>query len=442
MTRGGRARIVGLLLLSMLVPGGLCHGETLSLAEAVQRAIHNNPGIQALQERSASEQNSVGARKLTRYGEVLLNGGISHNGDEVLVRPMTRELLSKGFLGLPFDDTYAYWSLQYRLPVYTGGALTQGISSARSGRDARENELAYAVTRVTYQVAEAYLGVLSVQEQVRAWEDYRDALCSLQGHIRLGVERGKFAEVDLLKVAFEIKDVDLKLEGLEREHVTGLADLEALLGEAEGPLKAYELEPVETTGINAPLPETAILVKTALQNRHDLRAVRRDAEAQARKVKVVRADRFPRVDLNARLNGADGLNIDYNDQYWSVSANVSVPLLDFGRRRNEVQRALHAASAAQRRVTELDAEVRRQVFSAVASFRMVEQAVQTRAAALSLAREVKRIEKLKYDSGSGTIDDLLRAEARARLSEAELVKARYDLLLARKNLRKTIEGEL
>ncbi len=422
---------------------GVARAEPLTLAEAVARALENNPGIQALQESAASEQSTVGARKLSRYGEVVLNGGITYNGDEVLFRPMTKELTGRGLPGLPFDDAYLFWSLQYHLPLYTGGALKQGIAGARSGRDARKNELAHTVTTITYQVTEAYLGLLSIQEQVRAWQAYREALTSLREHIRLGVQQGKFAEVDLLKVAYDLQDVDLKLEELEKEHVTGLASLEALMGEAEGPLKPYELIPVEVEPIlDTHLPETELLVETALRNRHDLKAARHEADAQQRRVKLARAERLPHVAIDARLNGADGLNIDYDDQYWSVTANLSFPLFDFGKRKQEVRRAMHAASAAERHVTALDAEVRRQVFSAVAALRRARKAVETREAALALAREVKRIEQLKYESGRGDIDDLLRAEARARLSEAELVRARYGLILAGKNLRKTIEGEL
>jgi len=49
---------------------------------------------------------------------------------------------------------------------------------------------------------------------------------------------------------------------------------------------------------------------------------------------------------------------------------------------------------------------------------------------------------LKYDNGRGNIDDLLQAKAKQKLSEARLVKSRYDLLVALKNLRKTIEGDI
>ena len=107
-----------------------------------------------------------------------------------------------------------------------------------------------------------------------------------------------------------------------------------------------------------------------------------------------------------------------------------------------MRRALHQASAARKRVTEVELRVRREVRSAVANVRLAEQAVENNRAALELAAEVSRIEQLKYNNGRGNIDDLLRARAQHKLSEAELVKARYDLLVALKNLKKTIEGEI
>ncbi len=431
-----------LVLCFLLLMPAAALARPLTLDEAVRRAIDQNPGLQALRETTGSEQSNVGVQKSRRFGEVLLNGGLIHNSDEVLVRPMTRDLLQNGFAGLPFDDTSGYWSLVYRLPLYTGGALTENARAARSTMAAKKSELAAAIAAVTYQVAEAYIGLLSVQDQSRAWHTYRQALMTLEGNIRFGLENGKYARVDLLKVRYEIKNVDLRLEMLKTQEVTGTAGLMALMGVSQQSMAPIELQPVPFEERTVELPHIGTLVKAALENRHDLKFARQQAESQEIKVKVARADRYPQVNLDARLDGADGLNIGYDDQYWSVSAHLSVPLLDFGRRRHAVRRALHQASAARKRVTEVELRVRREVRSAVANVRLAEQAVENNRAALTLAAEVSRIEQLKYDNGRGNIDDLLRARARYKLSGAELVKARYDLLVALKNLKKTIEGEI
>jgi len=431
--------ITGCLLL--LIPAA-ASAQPLTLDQAVRQAISQNPGIQALRETTGSEQSNVGVQKSRRFGEVLLNGGLIHNSDEVLVRPMTKDLLQQGFLGLPFDDTSAFWSLEYHLPLYTGGALKGNAQAARSGMEAKKSELASTIAAVTYQVAEAYIGLLSVQEQARAWETYRQALVSLKDNIRFGLENGKYARVDLLKVKYELKNVDLRLETLKSLQITGTATLVALMGVSRRTMAQYELQQVPFEERAVKLPDTETLVQDALENRHDLKAARRQALAQEIRVKVARADRYPQVNLDARLNGADGLNIGYDDQYWSVSANLSVPLLDFGRRKHAVRRALHQASAARQRVAEVAFQVRREVRSAVANVRLTEMTVDNNRAALALAAEVSRIEQLKYDNGRGNIDDLLRARAQYKLSEAELVKARYDLLVALKNLKKTIEGEI
>ncbi len=430
------------MLLCLLLMPAAAQAQPLTLDEAVRRAIDRNPGIQALRETTGSEKSNVGVQKSRRFGELMLNGGLIHNSDEVLVRPMTKDLMQNGFVGLPFDDTSGNWSLVYRLPLYTGGALTENARAARSGMEARKNELAAAVAAVTYQVAEAYIGLLSVQDQARAWHTYRKALTTLEDNIRFGLENGKYARVDLLKVRYEIKNVDLKLEMLKTQQVTGTANLMSLMGVSGQGAAPLELAPVPFEERAVQLPDIDTLVRRALENRNDLKSARRQAEAQEIRVKVARADRYPQVNLDARLDGADGFNIGYDDQYWSVSAHLSVPLLDFGRRKHAVRRALHQASAAQKRVTEVELRVRREVRSAVANVRLAEQAVENNRAALDLAAEVSRIEQLKYDNGRGNIDDLLRARAQYKLSEAELVKARYDLLVALKNLKKTIEGEI
>ena len=67
--------------------------------------------------------------------------------------------------------------------------------------------------------------------------------------------------------------------------------------------------------------------------------------------------------------------------------------------------------------------------------------IAARQAALDLAREVARLEQLRYDNGRGDMDDLLHAIAQRRVAESALIRARYDLLTALDALHLACEGE-
>ncbi len=432
-----------LILLFLLIVPSLSMGETISLDEAIKRAIDKNPAILALKAQVDSGKSAMLAEKARRYGEIILNGSITHTSDEVLVRPMTHDIMSGGFANMPFDDLNTMWSIGYRLPVYTGGALKSAYRAAALGMNARESELARTISIISYQVAEAYMGILGANEQITAWKTYIKTLKSLEKHIKLNVRQGKSAPVDILKVEYEIKGACLTIENLKRQKTILYAGLYALTGEPENG-KSYELElvPFESFNIKLNLPQIEKLEKAALKNRHDLKAMRHFAGVQDMKVKGAKAGRLPQITLDTRVSGARGLNLGYDDQYWSVSASFSIPIFDFGKRRHNIEKNLHDAAAAKQRAKELELMIKKEVRSAVSNVRLAQKEIETHKSALALAKEVSRIEQLKYDNGRGNIDDLLQAKARQKLSEARLVKSRYDLLVALKNLRKTIEGDI
>ncbi|NOY24053.1 MAG: TolC family protein [Acidobacteria bacterium] len=139
---------------------------------------------------------------------------------------------------------------------------------------------------------------------------------------------------------------------------------------------------------------------------------------------------------------AEILNIDYNDQFWSATVNVSIPVFDMGRRRREVRKALHGMKSAAKQVDEARLQVQSGVIDAVAGINRTSRDVDAAKASLSFAKEVARLEQLKYDNGRGDIDDLLRAKSREKLAETGLIQARTDYFVAVENLRKTVEGDI
>ena len=61
---------------------------------------------------------------------------------------------------------------------------------------------------------------------------------------------------------------------------------------------------------------------------------------------------------------------------------------------------------------------------------------------MSAGAEAARIETIRYDTGAGTIEDLLRAEARAAGAEAALARARAQVLSAAARINSLVEKEV
>ena len=67
--------------------------------------------------------------------------------------------------------------------------------------------------------------------------------------------------------------------------------------------------------------------------------------------------------------------------------------------------------------------------------------IATQQTTLELATEVSRLEQLRYDTGRGDIDNLLKSKSGQSMAEASLAEARHNLLIALNSLQLTIEGE-
>ncbi len=423
----------------------VCFGaaaQVLTLQQAIRKATETNPSIQALTESLRAQQENEVAVNRTKFGELLLNGGVSKSSDDTLIRPMTKDLISAGFAAMPFDDELRYWNLDYRVPLYTGGRTKAAERIAASSRLSRSYKLNALKWEIRYRVTSTFTNLLAVNREISAWQAYRKALDSLSRHIGIGVKEGKYAKLDRLKVHYEVETVRLKIARLNERSKALTASLASLIGES--PDWTEQIKPVAVKLGNVPetVPGIDHLTELALENRSDLKEMREVKNIASQEVKIAKSLRLPRVSFNARLNAVQGGNIDYNDRFWSATVNISIPVFDMGRRHRQVRQALHGMKAAAYRIDEARLRIQSQVINAVAEVHRTSRDVSSATASLSFAREVARLEQLKYDNGRGDIDDLLRAKSREKLAETGLIQAKTDYFVSIENLRKTIEGEI
>ena len=441
------SRCAGVLVLAALLAhaAGAAGEETgeinLTLDQAIDRAMAANPLVQAVAAGAVAEESGAQAEKNRWLGELTVLGGVALNGDDTLLRPITRDIMASGPENMPFDERYAFWSLDYRLPLYSGGSLGGARESARLTAAASRRNLRGISLGIRHEVLKTYVDLLSVDARVIAWQEELEALDSLVGHIELGREAGKYSRVDVLKTRVEQQNVVAKIQSLQMERETGYAALMALLGTDEDTATRYELAPVDVAAADTLLPPIAALVDSALARRSDLLALQDIAAARRADAGIIGGSRLPQVTVGGRLSGSHGGTIDFDDTWWTVDATVSMPLLDMGRRKNLSKKADQHARSADLYVRDLAGRIRAEVTGALAVVTNSRNNIITQQTTLELAGEVGRLEQLRYDAGRGDIDNLLRSRSGQRAAEAALTQSRHDLLIALNNLQLTIEGE-
>ncbi len=438
--------VVTILLATLLIVGSLADNTqaetaTLHLDEAIAMAMAQNHHIQSLQAGSDAQASQARSEKHRWLGEVMLNGGMALHDEGVLIRPITQDIMMAGPADMPFDDQYMYWNLAYRVPLYNGGATSGMRESTRLSASASRMSTQRAILGIRHQVLVTYVGILSLDAQLSAWHAQKEALDSLLGHIEMGQDAGRYSHVDVLKTKVELQNVSMKVQALELGRQTRYASLMALLGETRNTALTYELVPVEDVGIGFPIPETSSLITSALSQRGDLQALKTKAAAQRANASVIKGSRLPQVSVGGNFSGSHGGNIDFDETYWSVNATVSIPLLDMGRRKHLSTKAKMTARGAELDVLDLEDRIRAEVSAALASVVNARSNIATQQITLELATEVSRLEQLRYDSGRGDIDNLLKSKSGRSLAQASLAEARHNLMIALNSMQLTIEGE-
>ena len=414
--------------------------KVLTLEQAVNKALENNPRIKSLKLNLKASEYGVKAADKVKYGELDLNAGFKKSSDENVIRPMSKDLILAGFANMPFDDEYWYWSLDYKLPIYSGGKIKASEKMAREKKKSVFYQLNSLKWNTRYSVVRLFLGIISADKRLESLNSYLASLESLKKHIEEGYKLGKFAEIDLYKVDYQIEEAKLKIETLKQARTSLMHALENLLGEDDLSGYSFEFKAEEEPKLD--LPELNLLVDKAYENRSDLMNAQSFVKIKQYGITIAKSDWKPQVSLNANLMGVNGNNIDYSDKFWTITANVSFPIFDMGRRHKKIKQAKKEQESAVELYRGVKLNVRREVSDAYSKVLKEYQNYKTALASLKLQSEVERIERLKYQNGVGDIDDFLMAKSRKLLAESSVIEAEFNFFIAKEELKKSIEGDL
>jgi len=113
---------------AVLVAGPLFAApELLSLDDAIAEALAAGPGLKALGSSAEAARREAKGANRRRWGSLDGVATYSYLSDDVIVRPISRQLLEGGFANLPFDDQQLHWGVVAEVPLYLGGKLSNGI---------------------------------------------------------------------------------------------------------------------------------------------------------------------------------------------------------------------------------------------------------------------------------------------------------------------------
>lgn len=419
------------LFILLLSVGKTSVASTLSLKDAMERAVQANPVIRGLDvevSRQALEQEIARGQRLPR---VDLNADYTHYAYPTFVTPIRAPDVFP-----PMDRDVANIGLAMSLPLYSGGKLVAAEILAAHNREAAVQSLRAGEQDLLFNVVATYTKALHFRELGSVLDARIKALQQEEDDITLRIAKGRAARLELIRLQTQLSQARYDKVSVTQGEKDARALLGALLGETGPVASLADLGP--TAPALPATPEAAL--ERALAQRPDLQQLDAMGLAARQKTAIARGERLPQVSLTAKAQESTGSDwTSYDD--WNLGLRLTMPIFDGDIRKRRVEQAsleqqqmdLQRGDAHNRIASEVE-----QAFGALTESRArLDFAAQGEAE----AREALRIESLRYHSGESTITDLLGAEAALWAAAANRLQAGYDITASQARLLRAM-GEL
>ncbi|NOZ00776.1 MAG: TolC family protein [Deltaproteobacteria bacterium] len=458
MHRGQLLVALGFFLAVTLVGVPEPHARQLSLRDAMQQAVMNNPNLKAAgyeADARLQEQHSVRGRFLpviktsanVLYWDDKFSAGVDLSaitdilGDLAPLLPQTSQdklaNLKNSSPSIQIRDRLTYKaSVTIAQPliqlygIYFNHAAAGGLAKAAA------YDLESARLQLELEVARTYYGMLAGMRMTDSLAVALEQVGAYESQVRAFLDAGRVERNALMKV--EVQQAELQKAQFAADKAVRLsrARLNVLMGQPQD--TEFEPEPIrldDEPDHPSPGPEPlSSYVDHALAKRPDLLSIRQTMNASRARRQAAISAMLPELNavFNYDYNGGMG-EIQPENQYF-VGLTLSWNIWEWGASYYQVKAAESRMDQAASRLAGQSQQVELEVKSRKLD---LEEALQGHGVALvqrKQAAENLRIEKARYAAGQTTTADLLQAQAIDVKSANDLILAEMKVLESRQAL--------
>ena len=436
------------------------HASPLSLAEAVETALRQNPSVQAALSTAQAAQARVGTARSAWLPQ--LNATTQVRADTSYQTGVAA--------GAEAVNTLRYsGGLQLTQMIYDFGRTSARIGGAEAGTLAAVADSETTRSQIALRAITSFYAVLQAEAlrevNRRTLEQQQQRRLQAESFFRIGTR----PEIDVLIARTAVANAELALVQSDNSVWTTRTQLLEALGiqhdsqpgsppaaGASPSAEAWLLRPLQAAA-SPPLPQEAVdpqvdaLLEGALQNRPDYQAQRERVRQAEANVRALRGDYLPQLSLglNGQLSGSIGgltvgtvggtsrLDVPTAGQpgfAMTGSLSLAWPILS-GLSTVYGLREAHASLLAARATLDaLRLSLRSQLLSALYQLRAAVRSVQAARALATQAERQLEMARGRYQAGVGNAIELGDAAVTTAGAEGQRVQAEYALYSARATL--------
>jgi multidrug efflux system outer membrane protein len=328
---------------------------------------------------------------------------------------------------------------------------TKSVSILESGFDANWEIDLFGATRSAIEASEASSrATLASAEDVRnrliaellrsivLWRQSNETLRVTRALIEVQDEQvaifaarvngGLIGDAELARARAQREQTAVALPLARAERRSAQYQIEALMGQKPGSLTAF-LKPHADTPLNVPpVPELASYDLAVIRARPDVRAAREEMLSAQADLAVAEAKLWPSINIGSffGLRDVSGTVSTAENPIWSLAADISAPLLDFGRLSGQVDASNAHAKVAMLRYEQKVIDALKEARTAFSETLESVNAMRIQQRALEGREDASNLEMDRFRNGLTDMTNLTTAET-------ERVRASLQLILARGN---------
>ena len=409
-------------------------GGPLSLAQAVQIALKNNPTAHAATAYAEAAQHAIDTAKAGYFPHVNFSEGFTRGNNPVYVfgtlltqRRFTAANFALDFLNVPppLDNFRTQFSAS--MPLYDFGRTAKRVEDARIQAKGVRESANRTEQSVVFDVINAYLNELLAQERVRVAQA---AVAMTQADL----DRARAREQQGLAVASDVLSAQAQLAQAKEDLIraqNGVAIAQAALNVAMGvPEDAPTRPEGKLTEVKVTVGDLPELQQQALKQRPDYREAELQAERAGNAVSLAQKEFLPRIDMMGSWEVDNQTFASRGGNNWVAGATLTFDIFNGGARRAQIAESKAYKRRAEAMRSQMESAVRLQVREAYLNLNAARQRVDVSRDSAAQAEESLRILRNRYDAGLATIMDVLRAETMQTSAENNHLNAIYDYRLA------------
>lgn len=436
------AGMVALLLLAVTV--AVYAAEELTLEQAIDAALLNNPGLKAAGSQVDAAQAGVVKSRSGFLPKVTISETWSRSDNPLMAlgTKLNQEIVgpadfNPAVMNNPEPLSNYNTRLSMMQPVFNGGKEYLGRKQARLASDAAVQDLHRTKQETVFNVIKAYYGVLLAKEYRKV---AAQSLETSSANVKLAEARFKAGAVlqsDLLRA--RVQESEVKEMATRAESGVRLAT--ANLNFAMGVDQEREYGVSGVLAEKNQQPDLAAALGSALGNRPDLAALdlnRKNAEAS---VSQARTDFVPSLNLMGQVDWNSNQIAGDDAKSWAIMAVLQWNIFDGMVSTSNVRQASATASRMRSLEEQMKAGVQLQVKQAYYNHQASLDRISATSSSVQEAEEGFRIVQKRYEVGMTTLVDVLGAESALIRARTNALQALYDNNVAEAEL-KLAQGTL